>query len=58
MSICKRCGVPHDDGTAEYCFDCLEEFLNEECFSDKDPEGSPHSDEYLSMIFSETINFI
>ena len=24
-SICKRCGAPHDDGTADYCFKCLDE---------------------------------
>lgn len=22
--ICKRCGAPHDDGTADYCMNCLD----------------------------------
>lgn len=22
--FCKKCGKPHDDGTAEFCFDCLD----------------------------------
>lgn len=27
--ICKRCGAPHDDGTADYCMQCLDEQFNE-----------------------------
>lgn len=23
-SICKNCGCYHDDGTTDYCFECLE----------------------------------
>lgn len=28
-SICKRCGAPHDDGTADFCFNCLDDLFNE-----------------------------
>lgn len=28
-SVCKRCGAPHDDGTADYCMKCLDELFEE-----------------------------
>jgi len=32
-SICKRCGAPHDDGTADYCMKCAD-YLFEEAVDD------------------------
>lgn len=30
-SFCKSCGAPHDDGTKDFCFDCLENFNCSDC---------------------------
>ena len=37
-AVCTRCGAYHDDGTAEYCMDCLDELYDLESTNDSDIE--------------------
>ena len=30
-ATCKCCGAPHDDGTANFCFSCLEKYDCSDC---------------------------
>ena len=53
---CKRCGQLTDDGTKDYCLDCLDEIYEEnKAKCDIDIDGYPTFDEIEGVHFKDVL---